>query len=70
VFNREETNSTLIIFSLTGLVSSYFVARFTCYHASKFRIYSYNIHFVGGRCGHDRIVAGFTTTCAISAYHH
>jgi len=25
---------------------------------------------VGGRCGHDRKVVGFTTTCAISAYHH
>ena len=24
----------------------------------------------GFRRGHDRIVVGFTTTCAISAYHH
>jgi hypothetical protein len=23
-----------------------------------------------GRRGHDRMVVGFTTTCAISAYHH
>ena len=23
-----------------------------------------------GRCGHDRMVVGFTTTYAISAYHH
>ena len=23
-----------------------------------------------GRHGHDRMVVGFTTTCAISAYHH
>jgi len=23
-----------------------------------------------GRCGHDRILVGFTTTYAISAYHH
>jgi len=23
-----------------------------------------------GHCGHDLIVVGFTTTCAISAYHH
>ena len=23
-----------------------------------------------GRCGHDLIVVGFTTTCAISVYHH
>ena len=25
---------------------------------------------VRGRRGRDRIVVGFTTTCAISAYHH
>jgi hypothetical protein len=24
----------------------------------------------GGRRGRDRMVVGFTTTCAISAYHH
>ena len=24
----------------------------------------------GGRRGHDHMVVGFTTTCAISAYHH
>jgi hypothetical protein len=24
----------------------------------------------GARRGHDRMVVGFTTTCAISAYHH
>ena len=23
-----------------------------------------------GRGGHDRMVVGFTTTCAVSAYHH
>jgi len=23
-----------------------------------------------GHCGHDRMVVGFTTTYAISAYHH
>jgi len=27
------------------------------------------LHIRGCR-GHDRIVVGFTTTCAISAYHH
>jgi len=26
--------------------------------------------FVGGCCGIDRMVVGFITTCAISAYHH
>jgi len=25
---------------------------------------------VGGRRGRDRMVVGFTTTCAINAYHH
>jgi len=29
--------------------------------------YLYN---VGGHCGRDRMVVGFTTTCVISAYHH
>jgi len=24
----------------------------------------------GGYCGRDRMVVGFTTTCAISTYHH
>jgi hypothetical protein len=24
----------------------------------------------GGRCGHDRMVVGLTTTYAISGYHH
>jgi hypothetical protein len=27
-------------------------------------------YFLGGRRGRDRMVVGFTTTCAISAYHH
>jgi hypothetical protein len=43
-----------------------------------YHIMSYGIHldmcryqtFVRGRRGHDRTVIGFTTTCAISAYHH
>jgi len=26
--------------------------------------------FVRGRCGRDRMVVGYTTTCAISVYHH
>jgi len=26
--------------------------------------------YVGGHRGRDRMVVGFTTTCAISAYHH
>ena len=26
--------------------------------------------FLGGRCGGDPMVDGFTTTCAISDYHH
>ena len=27
-------------------------------------------NFSGGRRGRDRMVVGYTTTCAISAYHH
>jgi len=28
-----------------------------------------NLYCIWGRCGRDRMVVGFTTTCAISAYH-
>ena len=27
-------------------------------------------YLIRGRCGRDRMVVGFTTTCAISTYHH
>jgi hypothetical protein len=32
----------------------------------------YCVHFIliWGRRGHDRMVVGITTACAISAYHH
>jgi hypothetical protein len=29
-----------------------------------------HLHISVDRRGHDRMVVGFTTTCAISAYHH
>jgi hypothetical protein len=29
-----------------------------------------SIFFLGGRRGRDRMVVGFTTTCAISYHHH
>ena len=29
-----------------------------------------NLFHYRGCLGHDRMVVGFTTTCAISAYHH
>jgi len=32
--------------------------------------YIYSNFRVRGRHGHDRMVVGFTTTYAISAYHH
>ena len=32
--------------------------------------YGHNIIYIRGRRGRDRMVVGFTTTCAISAYHH
>jgi hypothetical protein len=28
------------------------------------------LYFLGGRLDRDSMVVGFTTTCAISAYHH
>ena len=32
-------------------------------------MFNYSLRGCRG-CGHDRMVVGFTTTCAISAYHH
>ena len=32
--------------------------------------YIYIVYGIGGHHGCDRMVVGFTTTCAISAYHH
>jgi hypothetical protein len=31
---------------------------------------SSHTNVLGPLCGHGRMVVGFTTTCAISAYHH
>jgi hypothetical protein len=31
---------------------------------------SENNNILSGHHGHDHMVVGFTTTCAISAYHH
>jgi hypothetical protein len=31
---------------------------------------TFNNNLVMGRSGRDRMVVGFTTTCAMSAYHH
>ena len=42
----------------------------TKYYLKKLRfvdLYGF-LYDIGGRC--DRIVVGFTTTCAISSYHH
>jgi hypothetical protein len=36
---------------------------------SETRYYFY-LNGVRGRRGCDRMIVGFTTTCAISAYHH
>ena len=39
-----------------------------CLWYNDVRVYSYI--YTRGRCGRDRMVVGFTTTCAISTYHH
>ena len=43
-----------------------------CWSLVAFRFFFclYDCNIVGGCCGHDRNVVGFTTTYAISAYHH
>jgi hypothetical protein len=49
----------------------------TCGPGHNIFIYTCHIHIVSmiqiqmrERCGHDRTIVGFTTTCAISAHHH
>jgi hypothetical protein len=46
-----------------NFASGFRLVRFMVFNATltKFRLY---------RDGRDRMVVGFTTTCAISAYHH
>ena len=34
------------------------------------RVKTYSIIHVQGRRGHDRVVVGFSTICAVGAYHH
>ena len=38
-------------------------------HTYPFKLRSF-FNFIGGRRGRDHMVVGFTTTCAISAFHH
>jgi len=49
------------------MLSFYIVAHSLNY---KFCIYKTITNIVRGSHGHDRMVAGFTNTYAISAYHH
>jgi hypothetical protein len=42
-----------------------------CYDINQFSIYHFNTTFIQvSHHGRDRMVVVFTTTCAISAYHH
>jgi hypothetical protein len=36
----------------------------------RFNLILHLVTYTQGSCGRDRIVVGFTTTYAISAYHH
>jgi hypothetical protein len=57
VFNATFNNVSVI--SWTSLIYFRFSIKFGAF---------INVH--RGRRGRDRMVVGFTTTCAISAYHH
>ena len=49
---------------------SYLLTSLTKRPKEYLRFDSKIICFYKGHCGHDHMVVGFTTTYAISAYHH
>ena len=68
VLNQIFSKKSASIFFLWRLVSTH--APLLAIVLSVLRFKSSDSTFVKGRHGRDRMVVGFTTTCAISAYHH
>ena len=58
----EDPLDTLTITNFLILIKKYITNTCTCIYIVQY--------FMRGRRDHDRMVVGFTTTCAISAYHH
>jgi hypothetical protein len=53
--------------SVTMVIICYLLSNSIEFEHNKYVAIPY---LTGGRCGLDRMVVGFTTTYAISAYHH
>jgi len=51
----------------TGIIMSYVMS---CGAITTYNPNTYSLFDFGGRRGRERKVNGFTTTCAISVYHH
>ena len=63
---RAETSVFPIIFRGSSTTTVLMLLPFfTVHNTGLFKM----LHF-RGRCGHDRIVVGFTTTYAINTHHH
>ena len=43
---------------------------FSVYYYIMYNTFLHIFKLRRGQCGHDRMAVGFTTTCAISTYHH
>jgi hypothetical protein len=65
---RQGEPDTLITKTYNTMTSTRYINTKTYNHISGARLNSSTTK--QGRLGRDRMVVGFTTTCAISAYHH
>jgi hypothetical protein len=60
-----------VVFSLIKIVVEHFLKCILSKSTKMFFPPNSPTYFIfRGRCGRDLMVVGFTTTCAISAYHH
>jgi hypothetical protein len=64
--------SRIILISAVSIAYSMiqFSLNFELISQCNMKCFSSSITLHWGRRGRDRMVVGFTTTCAISAYHH
>jgi hypothetical protein len=59
-----------VSYSNTYSIVSHHYTYFTLSYSNTYSIVSHLYTHYGGCCGRDPMVVGFSTTCAISAYHH
>jgi hypothetical protein len=67
-------NSAFSAFERTLCLTKNFIFSVDYFHFRRSFVDSYISFFLlgrgRGRCGRNRMVVGFITTCAINAYHH